>query len=322
MRVAITGGLGFIGSHLAERFADRGDEVLVIDDRRGSVVETLWPKVKHYSWMPVQEWCQDDHFETDFDLFVHCAAPVGPGLVSSMGGRIAWQIIDATTAVADYCAPRGIPLLNISSSEVYGVPDGSGDAIPEPYTEQWPIGHDGRFSPRSEYGLAKATAENALACTVDLLHGSIRPFNTVGPRQAASKGFVLPTFIEQAKANKPLTVYEPTAVRSLTSVHDLVDFIVEHWWTVAVSGRPWNVASMENEIEMADLAQLVINTHIAATGSDGKWIETDPTERWGDHYRFFGYKNGTKLPDSTKAMSLGWKPTRFLVDIVSEAYAA
>lgn len=316
MRVAITGGLGFIGSHLAERFAAAGDTVLVIDDSRGAVVESLWPAVKHYSSYDVVEWCREAEplGLEPFDLVVHCAAPVGPGLVAQSGGKIAVEIISATWAIGSYCAEHDIPLVNISSSEVYGA---TRTGAPD---EDEPIGHFGPFSARSEYGLAKATAECLLANMPGLRHCSIRPFNTVGPRQSSAKGFVLPTFVEQVKRNEPLTVYEPNAMRSLTSVHDVVDFIVGSWEALVERGGPWNLGNEDNDTLIYELAQRVINLHISETGSDGKWVLVDPRDRWGVEYEFFQCKDGVKIPNSGRAAEIGWKPTRDLESIVAETY--
>lgn len=315
MRVAITGGLGFIGSHLAERFAADQHHVLVIDDGRGAVVEALWPAVKHYSSLDVVEWVREGvDLDIELDLVVHCAAPVGPGLVAQSGSKIAVEIIPATWAIGSYCAEHDIPLVNISSSEVYGA---TRTGAPD---EDEPIGHFGPFTARSEYGLAKATAECLLANMPGLRHCSIRPFNTAGPRQSSAKGFVLPTFVEQVKRHEPLTVYEPDAMRSLTSVHDVVDFIVGSWEALVERGGAWNLGNEDNDTLIYELAQRVINRHISETGSDGKWVLVDPRERWGSAYEFFQSKGGVKIPNSGKAQTIGWKPTRDLDSIVAETY--
>lgn len=321
MRVAITGGLGFIGSHLAEAFARLGEAVSIIDDGSGQV-EGVQAVGDDYHIMDAAKWARDIRWAQAMgmpDLVVHCAAPVGPGLVSGMGGRIATDIIRVTADVGNACAWNGIPLVNISSSEVYGVMPYE-YIVGQPSDEKWPVGHDGVYTARSEYGLAKALAENVLANIDGLAHANVRPFNTAGPRQAASKGFVLPTFIEQAKRHEPLTVYEPRAWRSFTSVHDVVRFVVAYWQDAVAQGGAWNVGSMDNAVTIGELAQLVCNTHIAATGTDAKWVDTNPTDRWGEAYAFFGSKNGTKLPDSRKAMALGWQPQWILGDIVRDAY--
>lgn len=314
MRVAITGGLGFIGSHLAERFVEAGDDVLIIDDCRGRVVANVeGAAVRHIS---AGFWSVSE--PGSFDLVVHAAAPVGPGAVTTLGGQIGPDIIHETRFVALMCAAKGIPLVNISSSEVYG---GTPNARP---VEDDPIGHMGRFTARSEYGLGKALAENMLANMRRLRHVSIRPFNTAGPRQSAAKGFVLPTFIEQAKSGQALTLYEPAARRSLTSVHDFNRFIVDHWRTALAlqetERTPINVGNPENECTMLELAHAVGSAHITATGSDVKIVEVDPRSVWGDAYAFFGQRNGVKLPTCDIAHALGWRPTWSLHDIVDDAY--
>lgn len=349
-RVAITGGLGFIGSHLAEAFAGLGWEVLVIDDCRGNVVmppgatkpglnplpphvQTIDPRyiegadvlegIQH-AYDDVENWAEMVFtLPGRIDLVVHCAAPVGPGAVASMGGQIALDIITATHAIAVLCQRYRIPLVNISSSEVYGVEecDDTGPIHELGHAkEDWAIGHDGAFTARSEYGLAKATAENMIANMRDLQSCSVRPFNTAGPRQASSKGFVLPTFIEQVKRGEKLSLYEPTAVRSFTHVHDVCWFIARHWRDICGQGGAWNVASPYNAIMIGDLAQMVCNVHIEKTGSDAHWELVDPVERWGSEYAFFGRRNGAKVPNADKAMALGWEPEVRLRGIVEDTY--
>lgn len=314
MRVAITGGLGFIGSHLADAFRANGYEVLVIDNLEGNVIEPD----EHTIIMRDTLWSGTIRRRLP-NLVVHAAAPVGPGLVASRGGRLALPIVEGAYAIGDACAGASVPLINISSSEVYGAPLLDSD----PYEED-AVGHMGRFTPRSEYGLAKATAENVLANMPGLRHCSIRPFNTAGPRQSESKGFVLPTFIGQAKRAEPLTLYEPRAQRSLTSVYDFVHFITNYWEQALslTEHAPYaiNVANPGNRCSMLELAHHVASAHITATGSDCKIIETDPVDRWGDGYAFFGGKDGSKLPTAEIAYALGWRPVWGLHDIVDDAY--
>lgn len=317
MRVAITGGLGFIGSHLAERFSGAGWNVSIVDDDSGAVAERTFNAFDDMHVMDAGVWASQMEASQGTwmpDLIVHCAAPVGPGLVAQSGGHIASEIVRTTAEIGLACARVGIPLVNISSSEVYGA---TKTGAPD---EDEPIGHFGPFSARSEYGLAKATAECLLANMPGLRHCSIRPFNTAGPRQSSAKGFVLPTFVEQVKRHEPLTVYEPDAMRSLTSVHDVVDFIVGSWEALVERGGAWNLGNEDNDTLIYELAQRVINRHISETGSDGKWVLVDPRERWGSAYEFFQSKGGVKIPNSGKAQTIGWKPTRDLDSIVAETY--
>lgn len=335
MRVAITGGLGFIGSHLADEFRQYGADVVVVDNCVGNVI----PRSDDTIFSDVAYWCGWHHTERDagvptihgnvlkpkLDLVVHCAAPVGPGLVSQRGGQIAIDIVEATTSLAHECARLRIPLINISSSEVYGVTyenDGPIHDFGKP-TEDWPVGHDGPFTARSEYGLAKATAEAVIANIEGLRWATIRPFNTAGPRQSALKGFVVPTFITQARRNEKLTVYEPRAVRSFTHVSDIAEFIVSSWEGLIELGGAWNIGNEKNTIEIADLAGKVCSHHITQTGTDANWQLADPVDRWGDSYAFFGRANGEKVPNSSKARAqLGWRPTRTIHDIIRDTYEA
>lgn len=319
MRVAVTGGLGFIGSHLAERFVALGQEVVVVDNRSGAVVShvagarVLVNDVSAWAaGLPLRAHAGERDL---FDLVIHCAAPVGPGAVAQLGGKIAYAIVADTYWLAMACRRMGTPLLNFSSSEVYGTRSTAG------YAEDAPVGCLPPYNARKEYGLAKATAECLIANLPNLRHATIRPFNTVGPRQASKKGFVLPTFIEQAKAGVPLTVYEPNARRGFTSVHDLVDFVVTYWdGLVSSTTQPiWNVGTHDNDTSIARLAELVLDCH-ELHGGTGGWERTDPRERWGDAFAHFLDGQGSKLPSAYPAHELGWKPTRTLADIISEAY--
>lgn len=319
MTTVVTGGLGFIGSHLAERLIALGEEVVIVDDGSGNVVDEVTGAA--HQLRNVESWCARTTL-VGVDLIVHCAAPVGPGLVATRGGSIARDIIDATTALAGDCAFAGIPLVNISSSEVYGVQ--SWDPVDEEnaYSELAPIGMRPPYTARKEYGMAKATAELVVANTPGLRSANVRLFNTVGPRQASSKGFVLPTFIEQAIAGEPLTLYEPAAERALTSVHDVVDFLVTFGRRILDTRTPWNVGNEANVTTMLDLAMRVLHVHAEHTGKGGTVMQVDPTLVWGKEYAHFLDGGGSKVPVSTPARSIGWNPTRSLDDIVREAYAA
>lgn len=316
--VAITGGLGFVGSHLADRFASLGWRVTIIDDCRANVVEpSEMTAVAGLELREAAEWAYDvidQRIDTGgLDLVVHCASPVGPGAVASLGGTIAPEIVGTTLAVASLCEYRGVPLVNISSSEAYGTASGS-----QP-SESAPLCHVGPFSPRAEYGIAKAAAE----CMVENLGGrsaSIRLFNTCGPGQSATKGFVIPTFVEQVKAGEALSVYEPDAVRAFTHVADVCSFITGFWHVITERGGAWNVGNAANRRTIADLAGMVIDQHRAETGESGSWRVVDPVTVWGDRFSFFGPQNGAKVPDASKAKALGWRPVYDIGDVVKAAY--
>lgn len=296
-RVLITGGLGFIGSHLADAYAARGWSVTVVDDLSANVVRHDHPSVStfwHLDAAHISPFVVSGH-----DLVVHAASPVGAAGILGVAGRIVGQIVATTQAAVEACITTGVPLVNISTSEVYGR---TGRC-----TEDEPLRVPAHYSPRLEYAVGKAAAEQIVGVAAQhrgLRAVQIRPWNVVGPREAASKGFVLPRFCAQAMAGKPLTVFGRGAQeRALTGVWDLARFICdclpdEREW----EGQPYNVGSECNRTSMLALAHRVK----IALGSSSEIEFTDGRAVFGP---LFEEAAGiTKLPDARRAAALGWVP--------------
>lgn len=299
MHVLITGGLGFIGSFLAEQYLQDGHEVTILDDLSANVVPTVpgaTVRVGDCGNLAML-YATGKHA----DLVVHAASPVGAVALLDHAGGIASEIMHTTSTVVRYCRDRGLPVVNISTSEVYGF---SGT-----YTETDACIVPAKRNARLEYGVGKLAAEFTVANTRDLQSVTVRPFNVAGPRQTSAKGFVLPTFCEQALARRPLTVFgDGSQERCFTAVHDLARFIanlrVDHF-----DGRVVNVGTPTNRTTVAGLADLVLSR----TGgglinyTDGKAIHGEDYEEAEGH---------TKCPNATLAESMGWKPTVTLPDLV------
>jgi nucleoside-diphosphate-sugar epimerase len=171
-----------------------------------------------------------------------------------------------------------------------------------------------RLSHRIQYAAGKLAAEQ-IARTEKIDVVSIRPFNIAGPRQSRSKGFVIPTFCEQALAGEPLTVFEDgQQERCPTAVWDLVDFVVnvdprKH------SGTVVNVGNPDNRTTVLGLAELVLDV----TGSSSEIEFTTGKAVHGPEYE--EAVGVVKAPDITLARSLGWEPTVGLREMVERTAA-
>jgi UDP-glucose 4-epimerase len=298
VKAVVTGGAGFIGSHLVERLIADGLDVHVIDDFRsgdyvsdGAVTHPM--AVANAPW---QAW-------TGASVIYHLASPVGPVGVLSRAGRIASEVIaDATVAHAARVA--GCPLVYVSTSELYGP---QGGACEESLPRVTLPGH----SARMEYAVAKLAAETMLLNS-GLDVRIIRPFNVAGPRQKAAGGFVLPRFIAQARNHEPLTVYQPgSQLRAFTHVADIVDGLVLAA-CLGSAGEVWNLGNPENLCSIETLASFVLD----ALWPDGDYRIVDPVTLWGPAFR----EAPDKWPDAGKAYrQLGWKAHRTIAQTIEDA---
>lgn len=282
MRAIVTGSAGFIGSHLVDRLLADGWEVTAIDRKAG-------PSIQGITELPAA-----------VDAIFHLASPVGPVGVLGQAGLIVSEVVECADIVARWAVSYGCTLVDVSTSEVYG--SGGSDAEDDVCTFR------PETSARKEYAVAKLAAETMLRNRrLDLR--IIRPFNVAGPRQLSEGGFVIPRFIEQARAGAPLTVYQPgTQRRAFTHVADIVDGMV------ACLGWPadvYNLGNAANSVTMLDLARQVLSV----MGIDGLVEIVDPRTLHGPAFR----EAPDKLPNSDRARSLGWSPRRSLSDIIVQA---
>lgn len=302
MRVLITGGLGFIGSFIAERFISHGDRVVIVDDLSSNVVDDVpgaevWLHDMRSSLIPAD----------GLDLVVHCASPVGSVGVLSRQGTIVEDIVENVSHAAWLCRELDIPLVYLSSSEVYGF---SGI-----YSETDELVVHMRASARQEYAVGKIAGESLVLNQIPqgLKATIIRPFNVAGPRQRKELGFVLPTFVQQALAGEPITVYgNGTQERALTAVSDVARFVVDH--LADFEGRIYNVGAPRNFTTINDLAELVKEV----TNSDSEIVHVDPREIHPGYEEAVGH---TKVPLIERALQTGWQPLTDLSLLVAQTAA-
>jgi nucleoside-diphosphate-sugar epimerase len=309
-RVLITGGLGFMGSHLADRYDRLGWDVIVLDNLTAPVVSVTHPTIK---WMMVGDVraITLKHVK-GADLVIHAASPVGAAGILRLQGTIAGEIVAGTQRVVDACITAGRPLVNISTSEVYGI---TGVA-----SESDPCTVPARYSARLEYQAGKIAAEQVVGASIARgLHAvQIRPWNMAGPREAEEKGFVVPRLVSQALSGEPMTIFEGgEQERAFTGVWDVCRFITdclpdddEAW-----AGQAYNVGAEDNRTTINELAQIVREV----TGATPPIIHTSGKRVFGPRYEEAAA--GTKLPDSSLARSLGWEPRNTLRDIIARTAA-
>ena len=291
MRIVITGGAGFLGSHLSETLVARGHEVVAVDNlvtgRRANVTQLeasgRFELIEHDVTEPFDVGGDVDgilHFASAASPVDYLKLPIETLRVGSQGTQNALEL----------AARKGARLVFASTSEVYGDPQ----VHPQPET-YW--GHVNPVGPRGVYDEAKRYAEALVlayreARGVDA--GIVRIFNTFGPRMRPNDGRAIPNFVRQALAGEPVTVSgDGDQTRSICYVDDLVAAILAMLLETHDPG-PVNIGN-PHEISMRDLAQWIIE--LAGSSSTLEFIER-PTD-----------DPSVRRPDTTKAQRLlGWSP--------------
>lgn len=275
MKILITGGAGFIGSHLSEALLKEGHEVFIIDDlSTGSIknIEHLKSnKGFHYKIDTIMNFPVLLELVDECDMVFHLAAAVGVRLIVDSPVRTLETNIKGTELVLEAASKKNKLVIIASTSEVYG----KNNNVPFKEDSDLVLGPTVKF--RWSYACSKIIDEFlALAyCKEQGLPVIIvRLFNTIGPRQTGRYGMVVPRFVKQALAGEPLTVYgDGKQTRSFTYVGDVVRALIGLLNTKDAIGEIFNIGSPE-EITILELAHKVIEL----TGSKSK-IEFIPYEK-------------------------------------------
>ena len=310
MRALITGGAGFIGSHLADYLLDRGDQVILLDDLSTGRLANI----SHLNGRADAEFVLGSILNADLvdnvvsrvDTVFHLAAAVGVNLIVEKPLESLMTNIRGTETVVEKAHKHGTRVLVMSTSEIYGkntsdsLSEGDDRILGSPLKSRW------------SYSEAKAIDE-ILAYTYWREKGLetviIRLFNTVGPRQTGSYGMVVPRFVGQALRNEPLTIFgDGTQTRCFCHVRDVVTGLVALSEHPEAFGKVFNLGGGE-EVSIKELAERVIE--LADSQSSLKFLPYDAAYEAGfeDMER--------RVPDTERARQLvGFEPSTSLDDIV------
>jgi UDP-glucose 4-epimerase len=312
MRHLITGGAGFIGSHLCDELLARGDEVHVLDDLSTGSIENI----RHLKGRPGFDYTIESLNNTaivaelvdDADVVYHLAAAVGVQLIVESPVRTIETNVHCTEIVLAQASKKKKPVFVASTSEVYGK---SRDL---PYREDGDLMLGPTVRGRWSYACSKALDEFlAIAHWKERKLPTVvgRLFNTVGPRQTGRYGMVIPNFVRQALADEPLTVFgDGTQSRCFCHVSDVVRAMADLMRRDDAYGEVFNIGADE-EISILDLARQV--QRMTESKSE---ITIVPYEE--------AYEPGfedmqRRVPDTSKIRSLlGWHPTKSLAEILSD----
>jgi UDP-glucose 4-epimerase len=312
VRFLITGGAGFIGSHLADELLGRGDHVHVLDDLSTGSIDNL----RHLKGRPGFEYTIDSAANTPVvaelvdsaDAVFHLAAAVGVQLIVESPVRTIETNVHCTEVVLAQAGKKNRPVFIASTSEVYGK---SADL---PYREEGDLTLGPTIKGRWSYACSKAIDEFlAVAYWKERRLPTVigRLFNTVGPRQTGRYGMVIPTFVGQALADRPLTVYgDGTQRRCFCHVADVVRALADLMRREDVYGEVFNIGA-ESEIEIRELAARVVE--LTGSSSEITLVPYDVAyeEGFEDMQR--------RLPDTAKIRErIGWQPTRSLDEMLAD----
>ena len=320
-KALITGGAGFIGSHLAEHLLDREQEVFVLDDLSTGAHRNVEQLRDRPGFHLVVDSMLSPSVVSELvykcDVVYHLAAAVGVRLIVEQPVHTMVTNVRGTETVLEYCNKFDKRVLVASSSEVYG-----------DHREERALSENDRrvYGPVSErrwlYADSKAIdeflalgfhQERGLDCVI------VRLFNTVGPRQSGQYGMVIPRFVERALAGAPLEVHgDGTQTRSFCHVSDTVRAIVELMEAGDVSGEIFNIGSSER-VRIIDLARRVLDL----TRSDSKLTFIPHGEVYGLGIEDVLHREPAidKIRDT-----IGWVPSldldRVLADVIEHTRRA
>jgi len=258
LRVLITGGAGFIGSHLSDAYLERGEEVFIIDDLSTGSFENIrhlkdHPRF-HYTIESVHNQPVTAELVDQVDVIVHLAAAVGVKLIVESPVHTIETNVHGTEVVLSLANKKKKKVLIASTSEVYGL------STQVPFTEDGNLVMGATTKGRWSYACSKAIDEFlALAYWREkkLPTVVVRLFNTVGPRQTGQYGMVIPTFVKQALAERPITVFgDGKQSRCFCHVSDVVGALMKLMDEPSAVGEVFNIGSNQ-EITMVDLAKKV-----------------------------------------------------------------
>jgi UDP-glucose 4-epimerase len=311
----VTGGAGFIGSHLVERLVARGERTIVLDDlstgRRENLAAVATNAAVEFHEGSVVDRPLVAALVARADRVVHLAAAVGVRLIVDEPVRTLETNIHGTEVVLMECARRKTPVFVASSSEVYG----KGSRVP--FREHDDVILGPTTKSRWSYAASKMVDE-FLALSYFRERGLParvgRFFNTVGPRQVGQYGMVLPRFIEQALAGGPITVYgDGSQSRAFAHVADVVESVIRLMDSPATAGQVFNIGG-EEEVTIQRLAERV--RELVDPKVEIRRVPYE--EAYGGGFEDLG----RRAPDTSRLKSAtGFAPSMRLDDILRDTIA-
>ena len=312
MNILVTGGTGFIGSHLTDRLIENGHFVKVLDNESTGRKENLNqnksnPNFSYFEGSVLDQGTLETVIK-DVDYIFHLAAAVGVLNIVNHPLSSLVTNIRGTENVLEAALKKNTPVFLSSSSEVYG--KNTSDSLKEsddrilgsPTTLRW------------SYSEAKAIDETlAFAYWTEkkLPTRIVRFFNTVGPRQVGAYGMVIPRFVSMALKNEPITIYgNGEQTRCFGHVYDVIDAVVSVAFSDKTVGKVINIGN-NFEISMNDLAKKIIEE----TGSTSEIRYVPYSEAYGDGFEDME----RRVPNIDLIKSLtGWQPKRDLTQIIKD----
>jgi nucleoside-diphosphate-sugar epimerase len=316
VKVLVTGGAGFIGSHLCERLLDHGHEVWALDDlstgSHENVARLKEERGFHLVVDSVLSHAVVNELVHRVDAVYHLAAAVGVRLIVEQPVRTLVTNVQGTETVLEYCNRFGKRVLVASTSEVYG-----------DHREEVELAEDARrmYGPTTQRRWAYADSkamdeflalayhqERGLDCVI------VRLFNTVGPRQSGQYGMVIPRFVSAALAGRPLEIHgDGSQTRCFCHVRDTIAALSSLMDSGNVEGEIYNVGSTER-VTIDELAQRVL----AATRSDSEIVRVPYGEVYGQGIEDMLHRQ----PSIDKVTAaIGWTPTHSLDEILADVIA-
>jgi UDP-glucose 4-epimerase len=312
MQILVTGGAGFIGSHLCERLVLDGHEVTAIDNFSTGRASNLTSLMSSGTFTLTEASILDAHVLNPLiekaDYVFHLAAAVGVFNIVNNPLASLLTNIRGTENVLEAAYKTNTPVFLTSSSEVYGknisdsLKESDDRILGSPVTLRW------------SYSEAKAIDESlAYAYFVEkqLETRIVRFFNTVGPRQLGAYGMVVPRFVKAALANEPITIYgDGNQTRCFAHVFDVIDAVLKVAFSQNTIGKVINVGN-DFEISINGLAQKIIDE----TGSKSELVYMPYSEAYGD-----GFEDMERRVPNIDLINelVGWKPYRDLSNIISD----
>jgi UDP-glucose 4-epimerase len=313
MKYLITGGSGFIGSHLAERLIDQGHSVTVIDNLSTGSDNNLLKVKKNIEFhhgnvldKPLME-----KLIAESDYVVHLAAALGVLNIINKPLESLKTNIQGTEVVLEACEKSNKPVLIASTSEIYG----KNDKVPLNEEDDRIVGHP--LKSRWSYSEAKAVDESLAYfyyLEKKLPVRIVRFFNTVGPRQVGHYGMVVPRFVTAALKNDPISVYgSGEQIRCFCHVDDAVDALLIVMASEKAIGQVFNVGNNQ-QISIEGLAQKIIEI----TGSKSKIIKVPYSQAYPEGFEDMQ----RRVPDISKIKNvLGWSPQKGLDQVIKDIVA-